>query len=143
MFACVNIFSISPTVNRKCLALLDNRFVIPDFIIYIIYKASPPTLHQHQSEQGETGTFDHELRAMSYELRASSFSGYRKLSPTLHQHQGEQGEAETFQYSDKQFSVHSSTRLGHTAHHSERACDGGEYCDEDFEELFPVYFHCD
>ena len=28
-----------------------------------------------------------------------------------------------------------SVRLGHAAHYTERACDGGEHCDENFEEL--------
>jgi hypothetical protein len=71
-------------------------------------------------------------------LSTGGYEGDEKLSPTLHQHQGEQGETDTFQYSDKDFGVHSSTHLGHAAHHSERACDGGEDGDDDLEQLAPI-----
>ena len=60
----------------------------------------------------------------------------------LHQHKSEQRKADASHYADKQFAVHGCTHLGHATHHTERTRDGGEYSNEDFEELAPVdLFH--
>ena len=46
-----------------------------------------------------------------------------------HQHKSKHREANASQHSDKHVVCHSSNDLGHAAHHTERARDGGEDSD--------------
>ena len=55
-----------------------------------------------------------------------------------HQHKPEQYKGNTLHYSDKNFAIHSFTPLGHATHHTERACDGGEYGNQYLEQLAPI-----
>ena len=55
-----------------------------------------------------------------------------------HQHKPEQCKGDALHYSDKNFATHSFTSLGHATHNAQRACDGSEDSDEDFEEWGPI-----
>ena len=60
-------------------------------------------------------------------------------SHSSHKDECDQCQPYAAQYTDEHVS---HSRLGHAAHDAERACDGGEHCDENFEDFTPVDILC-